>query len=62
MNKLILESLSGIKEVKLYNCQDKYIARVDQCTKLVAHAGRFNNIYSQTPKLFLEVECPVSLS
>ncbi len=54
MNKAVIESLMGIKEVKLYNCQDNYINSIDHYTVDLANSSRFCQVYSQSPKLFLE--------
>ena len=56
LNKSIIESLVGVKEVKLYNLEENYIDdKVRSYSFKLADSNRFNNIYTQTPKLFLEV-------
>ena len=55
LNKSVIESLVGVKEVKLYNLEENYIDKVHDYSFKLADSNRFNNIYTQTPKLFLEV-------
>ena len=55
LNKSVIESLVGVKEVKLYNLEESYIDKVHDYSFKLADSNRFNNIYTQTPKLFLEV-------
>ena len=55
LNKTVIESLMGVKEVKLYNRQDDYISKVCNYSINLAKSSKFISVYSQTPKLFLEV-------
>jgi ATP-binding cassette, subfamily B, bacterial PglK len=55
LNKTVIESLIGVKEVKLYNLENNYIDKVHDYSFKLADSNRFNNVYTQTPKLFLEV-------
>jgi ATP-binding cassette, subfamily B, bacterial PglK len=55
LNKSVIESLVGVKEVKLYNLEENYIDKVHDYSYKLADSNRFNNVYTQTPKLFLEV-------
>ena len=54
MNKAFIESLNGIKEIKLYNCEKKYCDIISGYTNKIAESMRFNVIYNQTPRLFIE--------
>jgi ABC-type multidrug transport system fused ATPase/permease subunit len=55
ITKLIIESLTGIKDVKLFSCEKKYKDRFRALSKDLAKSSVFLNIYSQGQRFIFEV-------
>ena len=55
ITKLIIESLTGIKDVKLFSCEKNYKERFCKLSQDLAKSSIFLNIYSQGQRFVLEV-------
>ncbi|ASG68533.1 ABC transporter ATP-binding protein [Francisella halioticida] len=55
MNKITLNSLNGIKEVKLYQKESVFINAFNHGSYQLKNATVFNNFYQQIPRMFIEV-------
>lgn len=57
MNKWLLQSLEGIKEIKIHHNENHFIKHYEKSGIKNAVAQRSNNIFSQTPRLIIEAVC-----
>lgn len=60
-NKWLLQSISGIKEMKVTKTEEYFLENYKRYGKKQANASRINNTLQATPRLFIEATCIISL-
>ncbi|MCR5255641.1 MAG: ABC transporter ATP-binding protein/permease [Acetatifactor sp.] len=56
-NKWMLQSVNGIKEVKIQQSENHFLKKYDECGKILIETERRNNVYGNLPRLLIETVC-----
>ena len=60
-NKWLLQSITGVKEMKVTGTEDYFIQNYKEYGKKQSNANRVNNTLQATPRLFIEGGCIISV-
>ncbi len=61
LNKWLLQSFGGIKEVKVLNQEEFFLQNYNHAFRVFIHAGKKYNMYSYCPKYIIETICMLSI-